>query len=330
MRRALPRRARRTVGAWCFVDHMGPARSPTEHGARHRAAPPHRAADGHLAARRRGPAPRQPRLRAGDPARPAQPHDRRARRVPRRGGDRPLRGRAARRAALGGPAGRRPATARRPSSTTPSCPQVELGARRPPPCWSATLAGAASPARRDTDHVGVDLDLRPGAPTLPLEPALRARPRRARRRASTVERQRSSSPGSSPTSAPAATSWGSSPRTPARALLIGGVPFAEPIADVVELRGPHPRRDQPPRTTTGWPATTASAPSHRRSTASTSASRRGRADRRVPAAGSPSEGRACRSAQAGPSEGDQRPTAFSSSALFILERPSMPLSLASL
>src|SRR4051794_677678 len=25
VRRALPRRARRTVGAWCFVDHMGPA-----------------------------------------------------------------------------------------------------------------------------------------------------------------------------------------------------------------------------------------------------------------------------------------------------------------
>ena len=25
VRRALPRRARRTVGSWCFVDHMGPA-----------------------------------------------------------------------------------------------------------------------------------------------------------------------------------------------------------------------------------------------------------------------------------------------------------------
>ena len=25
VRRALPRRARRTVGAWCFVDHMAPA-----------------------------------------------------------------------------------------------------------------------------------------------------------------------------------------------------------------------------------------------------------------------------------------------------------------
>ena len=25
VRRALPRRERRTVGAWCFADHMGPA-----------------------------------------------------------------------------------------------------------------------------------------------------------------------------------------------------------------------------------------------------------------------------------------------------------------
>ena len=31
VRRALPRRARRTVGAWCFLDHMGPA-AVTEEG----------------------------------------------------------------------------------------------------------------------------------------------------------------------------------------------------------------------------------------------------------------------------------------------------------
>ncbi|MBD9736124.1 hypothetical protein IGX29_30890 [Streptomyces sp. H28] len=30
VRRALPRRGRRTVGAWCFADHMGPA-DVTEH-----------------------------------------------------------------------------------------------------------------------------------------------------------------------------------------------------------------------------------------------------------------------------------------------------------
>ncbi len=32
VRRALPRRARRTVGAWCFVDHMGPAAVTEDHG----------------------------------------------------------------------------------------------------------------------------------------------------------------------------------------------------------------------------------------------------------------------------------------------------------
>lgn len=32
VRRALPRRARRTVGAWCFVDHMGPAQVSEERG----------------------------------------------------------------------------------------------------------------------------------------------------------------------------------------------------------------------------------------------------------------------------------------------------------
>src|SRR5436190_8491140 len=32
VRRALPRRTHRTVGAWCFADHMGPAAVTEEHG----------------------------------------------------------------------------------------------------------------------------------------------------------------------------------------------------------------------------------------------------------------------------------------------------------
>src|SRR3546814_8213680 len=32
VRRALPRRTRRTVGAWCFADHMGPADVTEERG----------------------------------------------------------------------------------------------------------------------------------------------------------------------------------------------------------------------------------------------------------------------------------------------------------
>ena len=32
VRRALPRRAHRTVGPWCFADHMGPAAVTEQHG----------------------------------------------------------------------------------------------------------------------------------------------------------------------------------------------------------------------------------------------------------------------------------------------------------
>src|SRR4051794_11893803 len=32
VRRALPRRGRRTVGAWCFADHMGPAQMAADAG----------------------------------------------------------------------------------------------------------------------------------------------------------------------------------------------------------------------------------------------------------------------------------------------------------
>ena len=65
VRRALPRRGRRTVGAWCFLDHMGPAAIDERHGLGRRTAPPHRPADRHLAARRRGAPPRLARHRAG-------------------------------------------------------------------------------------------------------------------------------------------------------------------------------------------------------------------------------------------------------------------------
>ena len=50
-------------------------------------------------------------------------------------------------------------SSRRPTSTTAS----------PPVLVGAYLDGA-SPARRDSDHNGVDLDLRPGRTELPLEP----------------------------------------------------------------------------------------------------------------------------------------------------------------
>ena len=97
----------------------GRRRSPRQR-PRHRPAPAHRAADRHLAGRRPGPAPRQPRLRAGHPARPAQPDDRGRTASPtprRRPGATAARCTAS---SSGSRSPRRPAAARRRSSTTPS------------------------------------------------------------------------------------------------------------------------------------------------------------------------------------------------------------------
>ena len=140
----------------------GPGRGHRDRRPGHRAAPAHRAADRHLALRRRGAAPRQPRHRAADRARPAQPDDRRPRRVPLRGGDRQLPRHAARRAAVGGAAGRRPGTASPPSPTTPSCPAVELDAVRADRAGRRARPASTSPARQDTPLVGVDAVLRAG------------------------------------------------------------------------------------------------------------------------------------------------------------------------
>ena len=72
------------------------------------AAPPYRAADRDLADGGQRAAPGQPRQRADDQARPAQPDDRGARDRPCRGVTGGPRSRAARRAAVGGAARRRP------------------------------------------------------------------------------------------------------------------------------------------------------------------------------------------------------------------------------
>ena len=89
VRRALPRRGRRTVGAWCFADHMGPA-DVTERSGLDVGAHPHTGlqtvtwlVDGQVLHRD---SLGTEQLRA----RSAQPHDRRPRRQPQRGGDRAL------------------------------------------------------------------------------------------------------------------------------------------------------------------------------------------------------------------------------------------------
>ena len=120
--RTLPDRDRRMVGAWCFVDHYGPDDVSSAPGMQVAAAPAHRAADGQLAGRRRGAAPRQPRQRAAGPARPAQPDDRRARHRPLRGvAARPLAGRCTA-SSCGWRCRTGTAASRPPSSTTRTCP----------------------------------------------------------------------------------------------------------------------------------------------------------------------------------------------------------------
>ena len=52
--RSLPNRDRPTVGAWCFVDHFGPADCRAGLADGRAAAPAHRPADRQLAARRAG------------------------------------------------------------------------------------------------------------------------------------------------------------------------------------------------------------------------------------------------------------------------------------
>ena len=167
VRRALPHRARRTVGAWCFVDHMGPT-EVTEAGMVGIGPHPHTGLQtvtwltagellhrdtvgseqtirpgqlnlmtaGHGVAHAEEPTSYLGRVH-GVQFWVAQPE----------------------RTRHGAPAFEHHA----------ELPQVDLGGAVAT-VLVGSLAGASSPARRDTDHVGVDLRLRPGTTVVPLEP----------------------------------------------------------------------------------------------------------------------------------------------------------------
>ncbi len=83
--RLMPSRQRRMIGAWCFLDHAGPAEFEPGGGLGRGPAPAHRPADLYLDDPGRGVAPRQPGQRPGDPPRPGQPDDRRPWHRPHRG-----------------------------------------------------------------------------------------------------------------------------------------------------------------------------------------------------------------------------------------------------
>jgi redox-sensitive bicupin YhaK (pirin superfamily) len=105
-------------------------------------------------------------------------------------------------------------------------PEVELD-RGHATVFVGEWAGAVSPARRDTDHVGIDLDLGRGTTALPLRPeyehAMVVLSGAVRLDAALVE------PGHLAYLGPGRDEIGLVADAPTRALVVGGVPFDEPV-----------------------------------------------------------------------------------------------------
>ena len=226
VRRALPRRARRTVGAWCFVDHMGPAAVTEERGVDIGPHPHsglqtvtwlfagkvlHRDSLGSEQLI----APGQLNLMtAGHGVSHAEEATGRYR----------------------GELHGMQLWVAQPSSTRDGAPgfehhaelpRVELGRTGAGSVIIGEFAGAASPARRDTDHLGVELDLGSGTATVPLERsfeyALVVADGAVTVDGQTVTPGHLAYLGLGRDECPFVTS------APARALLIGGPPFAEAV-----------------------------------------------------------------------------------------------------
>ena len=224
VRRALPQRPRRTVGAWCFVDHMGPDEVTDEHSF---GIGPHP----HIGLQTvtwllRGEVLHRDSLGSEQLIRPGQLNLM---------------------TAGHGVAHAEEGTAHRgelhgvqlwvaqPSATRDGepafehhaeLPQVELGAATATVLVGA-LGGAVSPARRDTDHVGADLDLRVGTTVVPLRPehehALVVFDVRVEVVGKTLE------PGDLPYLGRVLPACPLDVAEPTRALLVGGLPFPEPV-----------------------------------------------------------------------------------------------------
>jgi quercetin 2,3-dioxygenase len=165
VRRALPRRARRTVGAWCFADHMGPA-SVTEGEGLDIGPHPHIGLQTvtWLVA---GEVLHRDSLGSEQPIRPGQLNLMTAGRGVAHSEERTGRYR--------GEISGIQLWVAQPESTRHGDPAFEhheelpqLGlANGAATVLVGEVGGAASPARRDTDHVGAELDLRPGSSTVP-------------------------------------------------------------------------------------------------------------------------------------------------------------------
>jgi len=169
VRRALPHRSRRTVGAWCFADHMGPLApdaTPTGIG-------PHPHTGLHTVTWLvEGEMLHRDSLGSEQILRPGQLNLMTAGQGVSHAEEPTARG------GGGGMHGiqlwvaQPEATRHGPPAFEhhPSLPGVELGSALAT-VLVGTLDGAASPARRDTDLVGLDVRLRRGAAELPVEPS---------------------------------------------------------------------------------------------------------------------------------------------------------------
>jgi redox-sensitive bicupin YhaK (pirin superfamily) len=224
VRRALPRRVRRTVGPWCFVDHMGPA-ALDERGL---AVAPHP----HIGLQTvtwlvAGEALHRDSLGTKQVIVPGQLNLMTA-------------GHGVSHSEEG--TGRGPVEIHgvqlwvaQPSSTRDAAPDFEHHAELPRVEFGTgvatvlvgALGGVTSPARRDTDHAGIDLDLRPGSVTVPLrsdyEHALVVL------EGAVLVDGAGVVPGHLAYLGVGRDELTIQAREPTRALLIGGVPFDEPI-----------------------------------------------------------------------------------------------------
>ena len=225
VRRALPRRGRRTVGPWCFLDHMGPAAIDETHGLD---VAPHP----HIGLQTvtwllEGEAVHRDSLDTEQVIAPNQLNLMTA----GRGVSHSEEGTGRYRGNLQGVQ----LWVAQPSSTRDGAaafehhgalPRVELG-RAVATVLVGELDGATSPARRDTDHAGVDLDLRPGSTTLSLRPdyehALVVIAGAVEVDGAAVEPGRLAYLGVGRDELALTT------HVPTRAVLVGGVPFDEPV-----------------------------------------------------------------------------------------------------
>jgi hypothetical protein len=228
VRRALPTRGRRTVGPWCFVDHMGPT-EPSDGSGGGIDVPPHP----HIGLQTvtwlfDGTALHRDSLGSEQLIRPGQLNLMTAGAGIVHSEEDPD--------GSGGRIHGMQLWVALPEGTRwggsefehhRELPQVDVG-QGTCTVLMGSFAGGTSPARTDSDCIGVELDLTPGTTVLPLDPAYEHAVLVAD--GSPEIDGTPISPGHLAYLAPRADELVLTSRAPAVALLIGGVPFGEEVA----------------------------------------------------------------------------------------------------